>query len=218
MALISDTEGRSLSSHDHRLRAVTVWYVALPFGPATWGLVDIAAMDIVGNERRVAGEQKRLVAASSIHGVKPTTPSGANPRWRDSHYSRRDMDGDTQCSLTQAVNVNVNVVAEEARLEPSRSAKSYLCQGTFAAPLPRMRSSSEPSHRHQHRRMLAAIKDESEDTCVICLQHVTERAIAVPCNHYTFDFVCLVSWLQERSTCPLCKHMILSRGSILTQR
>ncbi|CBX98425.1 hypothetical protein IAQ61_010517 [Plenodomus lingam] len=51
-------------------------------------------------------------------------------------------------------------------------------------------------------------KDESEDTCVICLSSVTERAITVPCNHYTFDFVCLVSWLQERSTCPLCKTQI----------
>ncbi|KAI8939492.1 hypothetical protein NX059_003263 [Plenodomus lindquistii] len=51
-------------------------------------------------------------------------------------------------------------------------------------------------------------KDESEDTCVICLSSVTERAITVPCSHYTFDFVCLVSWLQERSTCPLCKTQV----------
>ncbi|KAF2629859.1 hypothetical protein BU25DRAFT_429544 [Macroventuria anomochaeta] len=47
--------------------------------------------------------------------------------------------------------------------------------------------------------------EQSEDTCVICLSQVTERAITVPCNHHNFDFVCLVSWLQERSTCPLCK-------------
>jgi hypothetical protein len=53
-----------------------------------------------------------------------------------------------------------------------------------------------------------SIQDDSEDTCVICLSSVTERAITVPCNHYTFDFVCLVSWLQERSTCPLCKAQV----------
>ncbi|KAF1843911.1 uncharacterized protein K460DRAFT_288608 [Cucurbitaria berberidis CBS 394.84] len=47
--------------------------------------------------------------------------------------------------------------------------------------------------------------DESEDTCVICLSIVTEKALTVPCNHHAFDFVCLISWLQERSTCPLCK-------------
>jgi hypothetical protein len=63
-----ETAGSSLSSHDHLLSAVTVWYVALPFGPATWGRVDVAIMDIVGNERRVEGMQKRFVAASSIHG------------------------------------------------------------------------------------------------------------------------------------------------------
>ncbi|KZM27328.1 RING-type E3 ubiquitin transferase [Ascochyta rabiei] len=50
-----------------------------------------------------------------------------------------------------------------------------------------------------------ASNHESEDTCVICLSSVTEKAITVPCNHFSFDFVCLVSWLQERSTCPLCK-------------
>ncbi|MBE7181862.1 MAG: E3 ubiquitin protein ligase, partial [Terriglobus roseus] len=43
-----------------------------------------------------------------------------------------------------------------------------------------------------------------QEACVICLEPVTERAIAVPCNHHTFDFICLASWLSERSTCPLC--------------
>ncbi|KAF2869141.1 hypothetical protein BDV95DRAFT_609378 [Massariosphaeria phaeospora] len=47
--------------------------------------------------------------------------------------------------------------------------------------------------------------DDPQDACVICLAEITERAITAPCNHYTFDFLCLVSWLQERSTCPLCK-------------
>jgi hypothetical protein len=62
---MSDTGGSSLSSHDHLFSAVTVWYVARPLGPATWGLVDVANM--VGSECRVAGEQrKRFVAAHSI--------------------------------------------------------------------------------------------------------------------------------------------------------
>lgn len=42
------------------------------------------------------------------------------------------------------------------------------------------------------------------DNCVICLQPVTERAIAVPCNHHNFDFMCLASWVENRSSCPLC--------------
>jgi len=50
--------------------------------------------------------------------------------------------------------------------------------------------------------------EQSEDTCVICLSAITERAIAVPCNHLTFDFLCLVHWTQERPNCPLCKATI----------
>jgi hypothetical protein len=43
------------------------------------------------------------------------------------------------------------------------------------------------------------------DTCAICLEAIKERAIATPCNHLSFDFICLVQWLQEHATCPLCK-------------
>jgi len=49
------------------------------------------------------------------------------------------------------------------------------------------------------------LKDVTPEACTICLESITERAVAVPCNHLTFDFLCLVSWLQERATCPLCK-------------
>jgi hypothetical protein len=40
--------------------------------------------------------------------------------------------------------------------------------------------------------------------CVICLERISDAAIALPCKHAWFDFLCLVSWLQERLTCPLC--------------
>jgi hypothetical protein len=51
-------------------------------------------------------------------------------------------------------------------------------------------------------------KDGDPEVCTICLQTITERAVAVPCNHLTFDFICLASWLQERSTCPLCNATV----------
>lgn len=51
---------------------------------------------------------------------------------------------------------------------------------------------------------ISASDNEAVDTCVICLDSVSERAAASPCRHDSFDFLCLVSWLQERSTCPLC--------------
>ncbi|KAL2415639.1 hypothetical protein ABEF95_004519 [Exophiala dermatitidis] len=45
----------------------------------------------------------------------------------------------------------------------------------------------------------------SPDNCVICLDHITERAVALPCRHEQFDFPCLGTWLQRQQVCPLCK-------------
>lgn len=48
------------------------------------------------------------------------------------------------------------------------------------------------------------------DLCVICLESISERATASPCKHESFDFLCLLSWLRERSSCPLCKSIVRS--------
>lgn len=58
--------------------------------------------------------------------------------------------------------------------------------------------------------VLRTTPEEAEATdhsnpCVICLDCISERAVASPCRHHSFDFLCLVSWLQESPTCPLCK-------------
>ena len=56
------------------------------------------------------------------------------------------------------------------------------------------------------------------DLCVICLETVSERAVAFPCRHHNFDFLCLASWLQERPTCPLCLYTSIgSFGGKLTK-
>lgn len=53
--------------------------------------------------------------------------------------------------------------------------------------------------------------DEVEESCcVICLDRITEPAVATPCQHANFDFLCLISWLQERSSCPLCNAEVKS--------
>ncbi|KIW43098.1 uncharacterized protein PV06_04243 [Exophiala oligosperma] len=48
------------------------------------------------------------------------------------------------------------------------------------------------------------------DTCVICLDTITEKAIACPCRHDQFDFHCLGAWLQRQQVCPLCKRHVTS--------
>lgn len=49
---------------------------------------------------------------------------------------------------------------------------------------------------------------EDADTvaaCVICLSEISEACTAKPCAHNNFDFLCLASWLQQKTSCPLCK-------------
>lgn len=45
----------------------------------------------------------------------------------------------------------------------------------------------------------------ADNCCVICLSEITEPCVAVPCSHRNFDFICLATWLQGNSCCPLCK-------------
>lgn len=44
--------------------------------------------------------------------------------------------------------------------------------------------------------------------CVICLDTVSEPCIAGPCGHRNFDYVCLLSWIEQRNACPLCNSTI----------
>ncbi|KAF9892965.1 hypothetical protein FE257_000557 [Aspergillus nanangensis] len=53
-------------------------------------------------------------------------------------------------------------------------------------------------------------EEVANNPCVICLEPLSETAIAVPCRHANFDFLCLLSWLEQRRTCPLCKSDITS--------
>lgn len=48
-------------------------------------------------------------------------------------------------------------------------------------------------------------QNSTVEHCTVCLSGIIERAVAYPCNHLSFDFICLVQWLQTSATCPLCK-------------
>ncbi|KAF2968660.1 hypothetical protein GQX73_g4925 [Xylaria multiplex] len=49
---------------------------------------------------------------------------------------------------------------------------------------------------------------KAADTCVICLNCIVEPCEALPCRHYHFDYICLVTWLQTRARCPLCNGVV----------
>ncbi|OQE37125.1 hypothetical protein PENCOP_c010G03104 [Penicillium coprophilum] len=57
-------------------------------------------------------------------------------------------------------------------------------------------------------RTLKEVADEEKEAanpCVICLDTITEPCVAQPCQHSNFDFLCLVSWIEQQPKCPLCK-------------
>ncbi|CAM1509083.1 Fc.00g028220.m01.CDS01 [Cosmosporella sp. VM-42] len=51
-------------------------------------------------------------------------------------------------------------------------------------------------------------QEDDSDCCVICLEAISEECEAIPCKHRNFDYLCLVSWLQESPKCPLCKATV----------
>lgn len=58
-------------------------------------------------------------------------------------------------------------------------------------------------------RTLKEVEDEEVegDPCVICLETITEPCVAVPCKHSNFDYLCLLSWLEQQPNCPLCMDL-----------
>ncbi|KAG9192409.1 hypothetical protein G6011_11143 [Alternaria panax] len=73
-------------------------------------------------------------------------------------------------------------------------------------------SSSLHPHTTRRKRMpgstAGSIQGGAEDTCVICLSSVTERAIAAPCNHYTFDFDAFFSRISMSLTADAGKAQV----------
>ncbi|KAI0433136.1 hypothetical protein F5Y09DRAFT_299739 [Xylaria sp. FL1042] len=51
-------------------------------------------------------------------------------------------------------------------------------------------------------------EDQLSECCVICLDSITEACEAKPCKHRNFDYLCLLSWLERLSKCPLCKSSV----------
>jgi hypothetical protein len=67
-----------------------------------------------------------------------------------------------------------------------------------------------PTATHQTTDEQDGSDNASGDSCVICLEHITHPCSAEPCRHRNFDFLCLISWLEEKASCPLCQTPIKS--------
>ena len=43
--------------------------------------------------------------------------------------------------------------------------------------------------------------------CIICMEALDERALALPCAH-TFHDSCIEKWLKKKNECPICKSVV----------
>lgn len=75
---------------------------------------------------------------------------------------------------------------------------------------------AQEKKQHQNHRNENAEEEGAANPCVICLDAIAEPGIAIPCGHADFDFLCFLSWLEQRPSCPLC--MISSLPSGLRRR
>lgn len=50
-------------------------------------------------------------------------------------------------------------------------------------------------------------KEHEEEICYICMDHyrMGTRVLTLPCKH-TFCRRCVVKWLNENDTCPVCRY------------
>ncbi|KAJ5459974.1 uncharacterized protein N7458_001526 [Penicillium daleae] len=77
-----------------------------------------------------------------------------------------------------------------------------------ASPLPAFMAENGDLQQRILQKTLQEVADEEAegaDPCVICLDTITEPCVGVPCHHANFDYLCLLSWLEQQPNCPLCK-------------
>lgn len=60
-------------------------------------------------------------------------------------------------------------------------------------------------HSYAPRLLPPSALEKPTECCAICLEDLVDQCEAQPCRHNKFDFQCLITWLQQRATCPLCK-------------
>ena len=71
---------------------------------------------------------------------------------------------------------------------------------------------AQEKKQHQNHRNEDVEEEGAANPCVICLDAIAEPGIAIPCGHANFDFLCLLSWLEQRPSCPLCMISYLYNG------
>ncbi|KAH8693425.1 hypothetical protein GQ44DRAFT_779919 [Phaeosphaeriaceae sp. PMI808] len=58
------------------------------------------------------------------------------------------------------------------------------------------------------KRISSSTTTKATEHCIICLGDLVDQCELQPCQHNNFDFLCLVTWLQQRANCPLCNGRV----------
>ncbi|KAI5793872.1 RING finger domain protein [Peziza echinospora] len=72
----------------------------------------------------------------------------------------------------------------------------------------RLETADDPANSIANRRMSLEAETEEGVNCVICLDKISELCTTVPCGH-SYDFVCILNWLELRQNCPLCNCLVV---------
>ena len=92
----------------------------------------------------------------------------------------------------------------------------YKFAGSICRPSPATMEPDAPSAEVQRQVLQSTLEEvalrhadsTSTDCCVICLDAIEEPCEVQPCGHRNFDYLCVLSWLHEQPSCPLCKASV----------
>ena len=110
-----------------------------------------------------------------------------------------------------------NVLLHSRNLTPHLNIPNYMEEQTSSSPhetntYKNIAIEYEDSAKAKGKRKVEWPERELEDdnsNCVICLDPISEKCVATPCGH-SYDYVCILNWLELRQSCPLCNALVES--------
>ena len=112
----------------------------------------------------------------------------------------------TITTSSTVISLHLVFAIDDASSSPPRSSCPRRMEngGRYKAEILHLQPDSTPSQPSTNTSL------PSPETCIICLDLISQRATASPCQHDQFDFVCLGTWLTQQQKCPLCKTAVIN--------
>ncbi|KAI3944486.1 hypothetical protein MKW92_044970 [Papaver armeniacum] len=84
-------------------------------------------------------------------------------------------------------------------------------EGDNVRSIPASKSFIDGMKKEEYRHNNGDGKDSS--CCAVCLEWIIDgsKISNMPCSHM-FHYDCLITWLHERNSCPVCRHLVDPAG------